>query len=370
MDKTATMTPTKSSRVTLVDIAKVAGMSLSTVSAALHQTGKISDKRKRIVQDLAWKMGYQVNPAARLMRSRHSGIIGILIEVVHDGYSQLDSLQESILQHSIQHCENTDHAYHVSICRHFEQSGTADDRKNQIMLSQSELRALGNGLIDGLLVVGYLHQPLYQAVRTRPLPRVTLLEPDDYCVLLQASTGFEAAVRRFYDLGHRQIAYIGGTEKHAGAVRARDTFVRTIQSLGLSLPQNWVYMSEIVGYRERRAGYAKILAHSSALLREKVRPTAFVCHGNDLARTVMYAAMENGLRVPRDVSVIGHGQRSTAEEGAPLLSFIEPDTASLVREGLDMLHKLIDDQKLAPMQRIAGESIVEGQTIAPPLCKT
>ncbi len=340
-------------RPTVKDVARRAGVSHTTVSLALRGSNRVASARAKAILKLAKEMDYQPRAAAQLLRGRRTGHVGLLFT---GGVVATEAgLTGSILGQFIKACESEDVRYHIAF----------------LSLDGGESGApyqFTSGLTDGSLVAGWVNPSVHTWLAHHPeYPWVSVDEPAEYSVTTAADEGIYQALQHLAALGHRRITYGGGPDEYLTHRLGREGLKRAASDFGLTLcdvfTTPWPHVS-------RPEEMLLFLNWAKQALSPADRPTAALCHGIHSARALIHAALQKGLRIPEDLSVITYGPAVDAEKGYPLLSCIEPDFSSVVKQALDMLLKRLAGREIEQRNLAIPPTLVLRDTVAPPTyCK-
>lgn len=284
------MTP--STNATIYDVARAAGVSITTVSNALNRPGRVGkDTRARVLR-IADELGYTPKSQAVILARKGMRRIGVLAPFT--SYPSFFERLKGVLQ------EATLAGVEVSVFD-YESAATASSP----VLASMPIR----GQIDGLLVMGQRIEPTVEArLFARSVPTVVVdADSDSFSTVgCDDYAGGSLAADYLVTLGHRKIAYVVErqvTDYESQAVRRLRGFQsRCAQSPDCAL--------EIV---ESELGAGVVRSRATELLGRDDRPTAVMCHYDDMAVSVLKAAKDIGLRVPQDVSVMGYDDGPAAE---------------------------------------------------------
>ena len=327
-----------------------AKVSLSTASASLNDTGKASDvseEKRRMIQKVAQEMGYRPKLAARMMRGRSTGHIGLLLtkskQILNSGHSI------PILEAFIQSCESRGISYHIEFLNVDDDGGFEPPKQ------------IVDGLSDGVIIGGYVDAALYDYLRSEKIACVTVDEPGEYAVLSATDVGIYHATQHLSALGHRKIAYIGGNKHYSTHILGMEGFVRAKDEFSLQQPdESWMATVQAV---DVEGVLAESQAWARELLASKNRPTAIVCHGMNMARSVVYEALRLNIKIPSELSVIALGQ--TALTSPPKLSSIEVAFEAMVDQAVSMLLQRLNGTVIPQKAYHIPPEIVMRDTVAP-----
>ena len=271
------------SKVTLADVAKAAHVSVSTVSKALADTGRISAQTRRLVRKTADDLGYRKSAGSKERRA-HSGLVG-LITSDHNGRFSLPLLvgAESTLGAS----------NHAALLM---------SAHGKPALERSHINQLAAHGVDGLIVVGDTtnpRPPLAPNV-TMGLPVVYTYDPSfnerDCSVVCDNTGAGRQAIEYLIGQGRHAIAIVGGSESFQASRDRAHGALETFLLYGLQpvaqLADRW---SEEWGERA-----------AALLMRDCPQLDAVYCLSDEIARGMVRGLAVAGRRVPQDVAVVGH----------------------------------------------------------------
>ncbi len=338
-------------RVTISDVAREAGVSPGTVSRVLNQRDgdiKISPATQQRVQTAIQHLGYQRNPFASALRTERTGIIGAITR----------DISAVFLSQVARELQQVAHSQGIELLiDHAEQDLETVDRQLDLMHSQ---------WFDGLLLLGDL--PGYQAVigdlerYQKPFVSIACgLQVPPPFVNVDEEIGVQLALDYLKELGHRWIAFIGNHER-AGVVTRLGIFEEYVQEHQL----NWIEgYTQVVPITRRDA-----IASAKYLLNLPEPPTAIFCATDIQAFGAITGALQLGLKVPEQVSIIGFDDVSEAVDTFPALTTVRQPVRKMAEEAIRLLTTLIEDSpKEAPRDQVivAPELIIRESCALPVL---
>lgn len=341
----------KNKRITVMDIARKAGVSHTSVSLALRGANGISPERAQAILRIAKEMNYRPRAAANLLRNERTDQLSILV-ASHDVQTAFtQGFVSPMLAAVVDHCARRQIRYVIEFHNHDEPA----DIPHQV----------SSGLVDGSLVIGDIGDDLRQKLdELGDYPWISIGEPAAHCVISANDVGFELAVDHLYSLGHRHIAFACGPLRYTGHRLAREGFWRGMKKHKLRLPDaSWDTAHPAVhdaGATEEKINWAR------KLLGQPSRPTAMLCNSEAIARVLIHAAMEQQMRVPDDLSVICQAPVSLARQYYPALTTIAEDLIAVAQDSLEMLGKLVEDQPVDEPTRWIEPRLVFGQSVTAP----
>lgn len=333
-------------KITIVDIAKEAGVSFKTVSRVMNNETGVGDDTRARVQALLDAYDFKPNAAARSLPGSRSFLIGLLFETMMSHYYS-SQLQIGALRA----CRRR--GYHLVV------EETADIGKGRKAL----LTALTSSRLDGVILpfplcddrrlMGALEELRIPYVRITPSidpGRSAQVGMDDY----QAAYDM---TRYLWDLGHRQIAFLG-YHHHAASDWRHEGYLAFMKEQGQNPRGEWA-LTDI--YLDDPSQVAE------TILTRAERPTAVFAATDYIAFGVMAAAGKLGLTIPGDLSLAGFDDSPGSESVWPPLTTIHQPIAAMASTAVDMLVDHIVN-KGAPMPheaRVLDFHLVERASAAP-----
>lgn len=302
--------------VTLKDVAKVAGVSYATVSRALSGSTEIGEETRRRILKLCKEMGYTPNSVARSMVKRRTDILGLIVTSMNNPFmSELTAHLEIYARKR---------GYNLMICN----SSYDHDLEKEVF------SLLVSRQVDGIIIIPVGHES-YDSLSalTKQVPTVFISEnmqnyPENY-VSVDNYRGMQIATEYLYSLGHRRILYFGARQDSKTHQLRLDGYLSTCDKLGIEprvLRSNYSRSSREVGY----AMAGEYFSHKNA-------ETAILCAADMLAIGVMHAAYEAGIRIPKDISLMGFDNISFSALPQIDLTTINQPTQQMAISAVDML---------------------------------
>ena len=314
---------------TIVDIARAAGVSKSTVSLVLKDSPLVKSETRDKVSRAIDQLGYVYNRSAANLRTAKSSFVGMVIsDLMNPFFTELAVGIEDGLH---------DLGF-VPIL-----ANTNEDRDRQGRVLQS-LREHG--------VAGIIMSPArgtdawsISEVLSRSLPVVLTMRRIEGSPLPYIGpdnrTGSRNAVQHLIGLGHRTIAFIGGYATMTTQRERLAGYREALHSAGLPYDEALICDS-----MPNRAGGAEAIA---AALAAPVRPTAAFCYNDIVAMGATRALSLRGVRVGIDFAVVGFDDIVGAEHNAPPLTTVNADTRLMGARAARSLLALIDGADPATM---------------------
>ncbi|WCL55322.1 LacI family DNA-binding transcriptional regulator [Gimibacter soli] len=312
------------SKPTIIDVARVAGVSVTTVSRVLNGGKYVSPDKLAAVQEAFDKLDYQPNLHARSLAGERAYLIGLLFDDPRGDY--LSGMQRGTLLAG----QKAD--YHVLV-ELLGRTGTLAQMKRLISRVRLSGVILTPPVCDHTSLLNTLVRHHIPAVRISPssdFPGIPSVKIDDYAAATEMT-------RHLITLGHRKIGFIIGDPEHADARERQRAFNDALAKAGLEAKPEWVAEG---GYQ-----FSGGLTAARKILSQPDRPTAIFASNDDMAAAVIAVADEMGLRVPADLSVSGFDDTSLASAVSPALTTIRQPVEQMAMKAVEILLERISGEK-------------------------
>ena len=312
---------TKRRAVTIQDVAKAAGVSVSTVSRVLN--GKVdvaSDTQDRILAVID-DLGYTSNLAARSMRSRKKNLIGLIMPDIAYPFAI------EIMRGVNQAIAESDFDLLVYTTGDVRKSGRAFHEQKYVYL-------LNNSITDGAIIVA----PVSGDFSTdAPIVSIDpLTNPDHPSVHATNYQGATDAMKYLLGLGHRRIGFIRGRGELESSTRRLKGYCDALERAGLPIEENLIASGD---YTTETGGKC-----AQELLSLDHPPTAIFASNDQTAMGVYQVAQKMGLRIPEDLSVVGFD--NIMESKYMKLTTVDQFIYEMGFVATQMLIKLINGEEL------------------------
>ncbi len=323
---------------TLIDVARMAGVSPSTVSRILNGTAKVSDDKRIAVQAAIEKMNFAPNQMAQGLKKGRSMTIGIVVQDISSPFfdETLRGVDDSL--------KGTGFAS-VIVSGHW----NAEEEVQRIRLLLARK-------VDGIILLSgrISDEDILRFAGTRPIVSTgrELHTASALGFKLDNENGAYLAVRHLIDLGHRRIAFVTGPANNNDAAERMAGYARALAEAGIEVNMNLVAEGDF-----HEAGGMQAL---NRLFETNQQFTA-VFAANDLsaygARLCMY---RKGIRVPDDISLIGFDDLPGSEYTTPPLTTVRQPLYDMGRIATQALLRLIDGgtvtDQIPPVELVVRET--------------
>lgn len=331
--------------ITIKDIARELGISVSTVGRALTDHPRISRETKERVREVAERRSYVANTAARIMRGGSSHLISLLLpDIRSEFYSMVAHIVSTALARE---------GYYVTL------SITDEDPNRELQ----QLRELMSARVAGVVIVPSANPRVETVEMLSRLPHVQLLRRDPSLgdwFGIDDKRAIAEATDHLIGLGHKRIAYVGDNIFSTGRARL-EGFRRAMAGAGCAIDDRLT----LLGPPEPKFGSEAV----DTLIRGRPQATAIISGAVIVTLGIAERLSARHLRIPEDISVVGFGDGPWQRWWGPGLTTLKlPVEEITIGCVLQLLHRLKTgmQQDEAPHGAISPSTLVVRQSTAPP----
>ncbi len=332
------------------DVARIAGVSSSTVSRVFSGRGKVAAETVAHVRKVAEEIGYVPRKYTRRGADTEPGSVCVLSSGFHDLFNN---------------------AFYSQIVAGVEEALSQAGYRLVFKILKgdpAEDRAAVDAIVPataGTVLIGYeVETALIERVKSYGVPFV-LVDNDCWelnidCVVNDNVTGARRMVSHLIELGHRLIGFVGGPYSHVSLDERYNGYKQALKQAGIVKVGRHIKFCAPTfrvddGYRAARE-----------MLESGAPPTAIFAANDALAIGVMKAAQELGFRVPGDISVAGFDDEELAQHVAPPLSTVRVHKREMGLEAGKRLLELIRGEVTNPLKIVLSTELVLRASTAPP----
>lgn len=331
--------PQNVKRPTIMEVARLAGVSHQTVSRYLRAEGGLKPDTRASIDRAVQQLDYRPNLVARSMRTRRTGRLAVVMpRMTYDPARMVAGASEAA----------TDAGFSIEVVS---VSG-AQARTQRV------LELVDSGQVEGVLSLAPLDAQGVASTRAGA-PIVVSEDFDDEMRGIGAladPSPVVGLVTQLAELGHRRFFHVSGESHFASARARRDAFVRTVERLGL----------EVVGVVDGDwSGESGIRAVHS--WEDDNPPTAVIAANDVVASGVIRGAWQRGWRVPDQLSVTGWDNHVLGRFGVPSLTTVDVDLEGLGRNAMRRLISTIRDVEMVPETPLINRIIWRESTAGAPV---
>lgn len=303
---------------TIKDVAKLTGLSISTISKYLNG-GNVLTENRGLIESAIRQLDYRVNQAARSLKTNRTMTVGVLLPALDVPFFSgiISDVETRLLEMG----------YNTIVCS-YNHNAAQELAKLSFMIEKG---------VDGILLVPeFLNASQIleiRVLRERALPLVML---DRYveglacdCVLVDSESACRTAMEQLLSHGHRQVGLISGPLEITTARERLTGYQNALAAYGVPLRDSLIK----VGDYSLKDGYRLF----NEFMDMPVPPTALLCVNHELTLGAISAARQRGLRIPEDVSFIGYDEVQLSQIVVPPISIVLQPTALMAQRVTDVL---------------------------------
>jgi DNA-binding LacI/PurR family transcriptional regulator len=333
--------------VRLKDIAAASGVSVMTVSKALRDARDISIATKGRIRRLAEEMGYVPDTTAQGLRNRVTKLFGVVLPAMTHPVSARILMAIEEQSHEL--------GYNVVLAHTL----NLPDREEQV------IRRLLARRVDGLFISPVYrlgsNAPIYDELRRRGIPTVILGHNAPFCrdfvnVETDDLLGSFSMTRHLLGLGHRKIAFLGGPPASPWAQERFEGYRRALREAELDVDDQLVFAAGATIEEGAKAALQ--------ILHESPHVTAIQAVNDLVAIGAATTFLNQGVRIPRDLSVAGYGNILTSEHYRVPLTTVRQPKYRLGAAAMEAMLRLLRNERSAP-RRLPTEIVVRASTGPP-----
>jgi LacI family transcriptional regulator len=283
--------------VTLKDVAKRAGVSVSTASYSINGSSLITKETKQKVLLAAKEIGYRTNGPAKNLKEKKTNIIGLFLSGFTGPFftDMMEGIQDVVIQNG------------------YELMVYASDDKHRLLVER---------YVDGAIILNYhMKDAFLESIADEKLPCIVLdreMEtPFINQVLLPNERGSAMAVHYLLEKGHKRIGYMAGSaDSYDGEMRLKG-FKKEMQNHTQSFSERDLLRADFTESSGYLAMFQYIEKHTQNV------PTAFICANDEMAMGAIRAIKEKNLKVPDDIAIIGFDDIYVSQHFSPSITTIK-----------------------------------------------
>jgi LacI family transcriptional regulator len=330
---------------TVADVAKKAGVSVSTAARVLSGRGYAAEETRRVVLEAAKDLGYVPNQIARSLRTRQTRMLGLLI-------GDVENLFYSVIAKSVESVAK-DAGYHVVLCN------SNDDPE----IERAYLKLLEGIRVDALIVTPTsknrrdLTRLLEEGIVIVQMDRrVDGLAAD--AILVDNEAAAASAVSHLIEAGHSRIGIVAGELAVPTARQRLAGYERALKERAIPVRKELIKTGSF--HREHA------IEDVADLIRARPAPTAVFAANNILAEASLIALEQEGFHVPRDVSLVAFDDVLWMSMVEPTVTTVRQPIADMARSATELvLRRLREGRQGAPSTIVFRTQLIERDSVGP-----
>ena len=329
-------------RPTIEDVARIAGVSIATVSRCLHMPDVVAPKTRERVLNAVRQTGYNLNAAAQSLRQRRSNTVLVVVpDIGNTFFAEILGGIEG-------------EAAAAGLTMLIGDTGRVKARED------AYVRYLLNGRADGALLLAepqsaWFDIPNVNGKGIKPIVTISEVasQPETIAVSIDNEAAAHAAVTHLIGQGHRVIAHLSGPDSNILTQQRRMGYRRALGDAGLQWCQDQEFPGDF-GLASGRAAFERWRGQA-------FRPTGLFCANDETAMGFISSAHSAGVIVPRDVSVVGFDDIHFAQSYIPALTTVRQPRAEMGATAMRLLLAIIANE--APVSiRLPFELVLRDST--------
>ncbi len=334
--------------VRLKDIAAKAGVAVMTVSKALRDAPDVAPATRARIRALAEQMGYVPDAAARGLRSRRTQTFGVVVSSLSN--PALTRMLRTLVGQA------QEAGYDVFITQTFNDPGREELCLRRLMARR----------VDGLFISPVYRLEaearVYHELLARGIPTLLLGHPAPFCdafpsVACDDLGGALALTRHLLELGHRRIAFLAGRLNAPWAQQRLEGYRRALREAGIEPDEGLIFSAGSTIEDGVKAALQMINERCNATAVQAVNDLVAIGCANTL--------LQQGSRIPEDISIVGFGNILMAEHYRVPLTTARQPKARLATAALEMMWKMLRRDQVES-RRLPAELVVRASSGPPP----
>jgi len=311
--------------ITIKDLAKEIGVSISTISRALNGSKEIKEETRNLIIKKAEELNFHKNEIAASLVKRHTSLIGIIVPELHANfYINIINGADEIFKEK---------GYKIITMQ------SNDSYKNEIENINTLLSIRVDGIIASTTFETFEFKH-FEKAKEKNIPIVLFSRINDSIecpkIVVDNYKGACMAVKHLLEMDYRKIGYIGlGKNFHIGNLRYQG-YVDTLAEFKIKLTSKWIIRSD-----DLLTEKTKMI---DSFLKIKDRPEAIFTMSDHIGIEVIKSAKSMGINIPNEIGVIGFSDHIVSEFINPSLSTIRQPTKEIGKEVARRMLRAIDNK--------------------------
>jgi LacI family sucrose operon transcriptional repressor len=322
---------------TIKDVAKLAGVSITTVSRVFNNRGYLSDEVKRKVALAMEELDYHPNDLARSLHNQKSYILGLIVpSVSHPFFGEIARHVEGFAY---------EHGYKVLICNSLQ----------EIEKEQEYITMLRRSQVDGIIMGSHnLETSAYLGLKLRVVSLDRELDPGIPYICCDNFMGGELATKHLIEKGCRNLIHFSGSLSVPMLSNLRsEAFVRSCKNASLDFQCFELPDTSIIQFNEN--------SYIKEILEKNPCCDGVFCTSDMIAASALASAVELGRRIPEGIKIIGFDGTFLSSFTSPRLTTIRQPLETICRYAVEYLIRMSDNE-IVPTKTILPVHLIEGGT--------
>lgn len=338
----------KKSEINSIEIARLAGVSRSTVSRVVNNYANVPSETKEKVMKIITQYNYVPNVSAQVLAGKKTRTLGFFL--IETGRGSDDILTNMLIASTIENASFANYYVLTNIVR--DKSNIDSIRSIKEIFYQRRIdggifigAANGEPFIEELIAEGFMIAAIDQNIPGRQ-------EPNRIVANFDTDKGMMLAMSYLCSLGHTQVGCIKGNMMRYSGQTKFAGFMNGMRDHNLNVRNEWILQG---GFSEK-SGYNAII---DFMKKSIPLPTAMIMANDSVAFGAIRAFNEFGIRVPEDISIIGYDDHALSSRMTPALTTIRVDFQSMIKETVHTLIQHIEKGSAGFTQLMTNSQLIE-----------
>ncbi len=334
---------------TIKDVAKIAGVSISTVSLVINNKGYVSPTTRQKIESVIEELDYKPLHSARKLATKLTGNIGYIVWDKH--FSEIEIFYSQIFLGMEYAARNSDHYILLTTVK--------DDFNPKTVLP----RFLKYNDVDGVALAGRVPEKLIEYLEKQGMPFVLI----DYgmpgkvynSVVIDNYNGAFQAVDQLIKSGKKNIGFIGGSYFHPSIKERFRGYKDALELNGLGGSEYWEKYSFLKNVETSpEIGQQGV----KYLLSQDFKTDAIFCCNDTTALGALAELKKENVKIPEEISVVGFDDISSASFCSPLLSTVRVPKLEIGKEAYRLLTEIIEKPDSTPQTSTISVEYIQRQS--------
>ncbi|KAB2442318.1 LacI family DNA-binding transcriptional regulator [Bacillus luti] len=320
------------------DIAKMAGVSVTTVSRVLNDHPYVSEEKRRVVLEIVEKLNYSQNANAVHLSKGKTNIVGVILPYIN--HPCFDAMVGGMMEVALAH------NYKVLLCQ------TNYNKKEEM----KSLHMLKTKQLDGLIICSRAND--WETIEPyASYGTIVACEDNDISNISSVYTNHSAAFQLGMDYlikkGYKKIGYCTGRKLGPSSQKRFDVYKQQLQSIDEEVNEEWIFTECFTLEDGVRT------AHKLKEMQDL--PEALIVAGDEVAIGVMTEAEKLGIQVPEDLAIIGFDNQPISQ--VLQLTTIDQNLKEIGKKAFEMFYRQISDESSKQEKVEIPYELVERSTV-------
>ncbi|WP_459503366.1 LacI family DNA-binding transcriptional regulator [Bacillus sp. C1] len=320
------------------DIAKLAGVSVTTVSRVLNHHPYVSEAKRQAVLNIVEKLNYSQNANAVHLSKGKTNIVGVILPYINHPY--FDAMVGGIMDAALAH------NYRVLLCQ------TNYDCKEEM----ESLHMLKSKQLDGMIICSRSNE--WEVIgQYATYGSIIACESTDTIGVSSVYTNhfgaFQLGMSYLIDKGYREIGYCTGRKQGASSIKRLDAYKKKLQKISEEMVEEWIF-TECFTLEDgvRVAHKLKEMEHV---------PEALLVAGDEVAIGIMTEAKKLGINVPQDLAIISFDNQPISQ--VLQITTIDQHVKEMGKSAFELFYKQINNDEWKQEKIEIPYKLVERSTV-------